>query len=971
MNFGYDENGNREDVSQSESGSSTSREYGSDQGGRSVNDGSSNNSLASGRDDAYSSSDNDGDSVHHGRRKENEESTSESSGDFSDDVELVIGEVANQPIDEPLVDRRDILSTAKSRMDPARGKFLLEDRRVHPLLTEGGKREKISSRDFLDLLRGAPSRQRTAAVVGHLHHGKTSLLSLLLGGRAYRQREDEIERGISLKSSVVTEVVAGAHYHQTSHLVTFVDTPGHPDFAAETAAALRLVDAALFCVDAAESLTANGARLLRQVVLQESIPIVLVITKIDRLIMDLKLPPLDAYRKIRMTVDAVNNEISSFGSVCSPFLVSPLNGTVCFTSSKLSCFFTLETFALKYSSKYPSVDPITLSQQLWGQVTLKGSKFTRITNFRERPTFVTLVLEPLYKVVAHSLNGKGYKVLSGKLNPLPRGPIAAAREAVEFFFGDPAAEGIDALLNVLPTTENRSAWLQTRYRLQVEGESAVAVAPVLRSQNQGEENFAITRVSHGVLRRGSKVVVVDEHSSDAEPFYTFTVENMFLKMVDGLVDVDSACAGQVVLLSGFGERAGSHLVMVSGTAADPLLWEDNNASVPTNGASTAWINNVQVLPLKCGNPFVHVGLELQDPSKAAQLQRSLQVLIRTTPGLDAHKEETGEYTITGYGELHLDTALHELRCGLCKGVKLALSQPFVSFSETVLEKDGVLALTSSNWAQIGFTSGSIPSQLTESIEYERIDLFPSDGGESVVKLWTSLRQYDMDALDARNIVAAGPHMTKGPSLLINDTLEDEQEESAALTEKQLQAITAGFRSAVAAGPLTGDVVRGAALRLVFAHVEPGARDAAVVAGARAAAKQALLGAHPRLLEPLLAVDIMCPPDSVEKVAEVLQMRRGSILSEEPIAATTFVCVRGMVPAIDSFGLETQLRVATLGEALPLFAFNGWDIVPGDPFDTTIHIGPLQPARGYQLARDFTLKTRFRKGLPPLLAEFQV
>ncbi|CBH18611.1 U5 small nuclear ribonucleoprotein component,putative [Trypanosoma brucei gambiense DAL972] len=974
MNFGYDEEGNRVPSDQSGCGDSTSREYDGTHEVRSTSDDNDNDSSGSAGSGTESNRGSDGsDSVEHERRRHDDDTTSGSSGDFGDDVELVIGEVANQSIDEPLVAGRDVASsTMKSRRDAAGGKFLLEDRLVHPLLIGEVVSKEPSTRDFLDLLRGVPSRQRIVAVAGHLHHGKTSLLSLLLGGRAYRQREDEVERGISVKSSVVTEIVAGAHYEQTSHLMTFVDTPGHPDFAAETAAALRLADAVLFCVDAAESLTSNGARLLRQVVLQEGIPIVLVITKIDRLIMDLKLPPLDAYRKLRMVVDAVNNEISSFGSGCSPFLVSPLNGTVCFASSNIGCFFTTETFALKYSSKYPSVDAIALSQQLWGQVTFEEGRFVRITNFRQKPSFVTLVLEPLYKVVAHSLTGKGSQVLSNKLNPLPRGPISAVREAVQLFCGDPALEGIDALLNVLPATDKRSAWLKTQYRLNVEEEdSAAAIAPIIRSQNNGEENFAVVRVLHGVLKRGVKVVVVDEHSSDAEPFYTFTVKELLLKMLDGFVDVDCAYAGQVVLVTGFDTRAGSHLVMVGGVAATSLLWEEENTIDSARESGASWLDEVRVLPLKCGKPFVHVGVELKNPAKANQLQQSLQILIRTTPGLDAHKEETGEFTISGYGELHLDTALHELRCALCKGVKLGISPPFVSFSETVLEKDGALAVTSSNWAHIGFTAGSLPTKLTEQIENEQINLFPSPGTDSVVKLWTTLRQHDMDALDARNIIATGPHTTKGPSVLINDTLDEEHEEFERLTEQRLQAITAGFRSAVAAGPLIGDVVRGAALRLIFADLEPDARDAAIMAGARTAAKQALLGAHPQLLEPVLKVDIMCPPGSVEKIAEVLQMRRGSIVSEEPIAATTFVCVRALVPAIDSFGLETQLRVVTLGEALPLFAFDSWDTVPGDPFDTTVHIGPLQPARGYQLARDFTLKTRFRKGLPPLLAEFQM
>ncbi|ORC88245.1 putative U5 small nuclear ribonucleoprotein component [Trypanosoma theileri] len=964
MNFGYDEHGNRlQSDDDSKSSDSNANSNDNDYEVATVSDDDMKHSEGS--DDSRSNHTDSSD-------EEEKRNGGDSSSEFSDDVELIIGEMANQSINEPLVDSKDIVSDR--RADITQGKFLLEDRRVTSLLIQDKHQKQVSSpeRGFLDLVRGISSRHRNVALIGHLHHGKTSLLSLLLGGRSYRQREDEVERKISIKSGMVTEVVAGAQYQQSSHLVSFIDTPGHPDFAAETSAALRLADAALFCVDAVESLSRGGARLLRQAVLQEGIPIILVITKIDRLIMDLKLPPIDAYRKLRMVIDAVNNEITSLGS---PFLVSPVNGTVCFTSSKLGFCFSTETFALKYSREYPTIDATALSKRLWGQIAFEKGKFVKITNFRQRPAFVSFILEPLYKIVAHALTGKGHETLSSGLHPYPRDPVSAVREAVRLFCGDAATEGIDILLNVLPQTNERSSWLLSRYRLPSYLEnSAIAIAPLLRSQNNGTENFAVVRVLYGVLKRGMKLVVVDEHSSDAEPFYTFVVKELLLKMVDGFVEVESAIAGQVVLLNGFGTRPGSHLVLVGGAATASLLLEEDEYNAveeeeEEEDASSAWLDEVQVYPLKCGDPIIHVGVELKDPTKSTQFQSGLQILVRTTPGLDAHKEETGEFTLTGYGELHLDTALHELRCGLCAGIKIGISQPFVSFSETVLEKDGILAVSGSKRAQIGFTSGTMDRQLTERIEYEQLNLFPTDES-SVVKVWTALRQYDMDALDARHVIAAGPHATKGPSILINDTLEEEQE-LAPLTQQRLQAISVGFRSAVASGPLTGDVVRGAALRLIFADIAAEIKDTAVLSIARTTVKQALLGAQPRLLEPVLAVDITCPPECVAKIAEILQMRRGSIVSEEPIAATTLVCVRALVPAMDSFGLETQMRMTTQGEAFPLFSFDRWDLVPGDPFDATIHVGMLQPARGYQLARDFTLKTRFRKGLPPLLAEFQL
>lgn len=66
--------------------------------------------------------------------------------------------------------------------------------------------------------------------------------------------------------------------------------------------------------------------------------------------------------------------------------------------------------------------------------------------------------------------------------------------------------------------------------------------------------------------------------------------------------------------------------------------------------------------------------------------------------------------------------------------------------------------------------------------------------------------------------------------------------------------------------------------------------------------------------------------------------------------------------IESFGFETDLRVYTQGQAFCLQVFDHWSTVPGDPLDKSIELRPLEPAAPPELARDFMIKTRRRKGL---------
>lgn len=97
--------------------------------------------------------------------------------------------------------------------------------------------------------------------------------------------------------------------------------PGHVNFSDEMTAAFRLADGVVIVVDAHEGVCRitivffihlhlvqvlmNTERAIRHAV-AERLPVTLCINKIDRLILELKLPPADAYNKLRLIIDQVN-----------------------------------------------------------------------------------------------------------------------------------------------------------------------------------------------------------------------------------------------------------------------------------------------------------------------------------------------------------------------------------------------------------------------------------------------------------------------------------------------------------------------------------------------------------------------------------------------------------------------------------------------------------------------------------------
>ena len=69
-------------------------------------------------------------------------------------------------------------------------------------------------------------------------------------------------------------------------------------------------------------------------------------------------------------------------------------------------------------------------------------------------------------------------------------------------------------------------------------------------------------------------------------------------------------------------------------------------------------------------------------------------------------------------------------------------------------------------------------------------------------------------------------------------------------------------------------------------------------------------ASPRLMEPVYSCSMTGPADTKSSLYTVLARRRGHVLQDGPIAGTPLYNVRGLIPVIDSFGFETDLRVRT-------------------------------------------------------------
>ena len=70
------------------------------------------------------------------------------------------------------------------------------------------------------------------------------------------------------------------------------------------------------------------------------------------------------------------------------------------------------------------------------------------------------------------------------------------------------------------------------------------------------------------------------------------------------------------------------------------------------------------------------------------------------------------------------------------------------------------------------------------------------------------------------------------------------------------------------------------------------------------------------------------------IYSVLTRRRGHVFEEIQVPGTPMFIVKAYLPVNESFGFTADLRSGTGGKAFPQCVFDHWQILPGDPYEST-------------------------------------
>jgi elongation factor G len=276
------------------------------------------------------------------------------------------------------------------------------------------------------------------------------------------------------------------------------------------------------------------------------------------------------------------------------------------------------------------------------------------------------------------------------------------------------------------------------------------------------------------------------------------------------------------------------------------------------------------------DPVISVAIEPKTKADQDKLGAALQRLAEEDPTFRVTSdEETGQTIIAGMGELHLeiivDRLLREFR------VDANVGRPQVAYRETVS-------------VPVEKIQGRFVRQTGGSGQYGDviINLSPQPAG---------------DGYEFVDKIVGGK-----------------------IPKEYIPAVNAGITEALGAGVLAGYPVVDVKVELVEGsyHEVDSSERAFKIAGSMAF-KEAMKRAKPKLLEPVMAVEVVTPEDYLGDVMGNLNSRRGRVEHLEPVGNSQ--SIKASVPLSEMFGYATDLRSMTQGRATFTMQFDRYDDVP--------------------------------------------
>ena len=275
------------------------------------------------------------------------------------------------------------------------------------------------------------------------------------------------------------------------------------------------------------------------------------------------------------------------------------------------------------------------------------------------------------------------------------------------------------------------------------------------------------------------------------------------------------------------------------------------------------------------DPVISVAIEPKTKADQDKLSQALQRLAEEDPTFRVSSDdETGQTLIAGMGELHLeiivDRLLREFR------VEGNVGRPQVAYRETITKPAEKI-------------QGRFVRQTGGSGQYGDvlINLYPNPG----------------EGYEFVDRIVGGK-----------------------IPKEYIPSVGQGIAEAMSSGVLAGYPVVDVKIELVDGsyHEVDSSERAFKIAGSMAF-KEGMKRARPKLLEPVMAVEVVTPDEYLGDVIGNLSGRRGRVEQLEPVGGSQ--SIRASVPLAEMFGYATDLRSMSQGRATFTMQFDRYEEVP--------------------------------------------
>jgi elongation factor 2 len=300
-------------------------------------------------------------------------------------------------------------------------------------------------------------------------------------------------------------------------------------------------------------------------------------------------------------------------------------------------------------------------------------------------------------------------------------------------------------------------------------------------------------------------------------------------------------------------------------------------------------------------PVVTKSIEPENPNDLPKIIEFLKQIRREDPTLEVNiNEETGEYLVSGLGELHIDAKVE--RPLKEKGFEIKASIPIVVYRETVRQESKEVEGKSSNkHNRFYLTVEPLDQSIYSALAEDKIDV--SNVKKRRKDLIKELQEYDLPKQEA-----------KGIKDIYNRNLLIDMTKGIQHLSETFEMIIDAFRRMMNHGPVAGEPCSGIKVKVHDAKLHEDAihrGPAQVLPAIRQALQEAIFDAKPTLLEPLQTIRIDVPEDAMGDAMSQVQNRRGQIIDTSVELGTAVI--KASIPVAEMFGFEAALKSATGGK----------------------------------------------------------